>query len=139
MFWEVNCQFLSITSYMLKIYVIKHHPVQIRNDSNARAKLHQSNEPGLFDHLLVNDDLENLKVIHPDHLLPWLDFFHASLQLWYKSFLNNCYCNMQKLLSLDDDQEDSDDFRKFDEIFLLSLCIDASVWVFWWWTSLSFS
>jgi guanylate kinase len=37
---------------------------------NARAELDQSNSPGLFDHLLVNDDLEtcyeNLKVIHPD-------------------------------------------------------------------------
>jgi guanylate kinase len=33
---------------------------------NARAELDQSNSPGLFDHLLVNDDLEtcyeNLKV-----------------------------------------------------------------------------
>jgi guanylate kinase len=45
---------------------------------NARAELDQSNSPGLFDHLLVNDDLET------------------------------CYENL-KLLSLDDDQEDSDD------------------------------
>ena len=53
---------------------------------NARAELDQSNESGLFDHLLVNDDLEtcyeNLKVIHPDHWLPSLDFFfNASLEL----------------------------------------------------------
>lgn len=47
---------------------------------NAQAELDQSNEPGLFDHLLVNDDLET------------------------------CYENLKKLLSLDDDQEDSDDF-----------------------------
>jgi len=47
---------------------------------NARAELDQSNEQGLFDHLLVNDDLET------------------------------CYENLKKLLSLDDDQEDSDDF-----------------------------
>ncbi|RLN28652.1 guanylate kinase 1-like [Panicum miliaceum] len=46
---------------------------------NARAELDQSNSPGLFDHLLVNDDLET------------------------------CYENLKKLLSLDDDQEDSDD------------------------------
>lgn len=34
---------------------------------NARAELDQSNSPGLFDHLLVNDNLEacyeNLKVV----------------------------------------------------------------------------
>lgn len=47
---------------------------------NAQAELDQSNEPGLFDHLLVNDDLET------------------------------CYENLKKLLSLDDDEEDSDDF-----------------------------
>ncbi|AQK40397.1 Guanylate kinase 1 [Zea mays] len=47
---------------------------------NAQAELDQSNEPGLFHHLLVNDDLET------------------------------CYENLKKLLSLDDDQEDSDDF-----------------------------
>jgi guanylate kinase len=46
---------------------------------NARAELDQSNSPGLFDHLLVNDDLET------------------------------CYENLKQLLSLDDDQEDSDD------------------------------
>jgi len=45
---------------------------------NARAELDQSNSPGLFDHLLVNDDLET------------------------------CYEKLKKLLSLDDDQEDSD-------------------------------
>ncbi|XP_062203588.1 guanylate kinase 1 [Phragmites australis] len=47
---------------------------------NARAELDQSNSPGLFDHLLVNDDLET------------------------------CYENLKKLLSLDDDQVDADDF-----------------------------
>ncbi|KAL6622740.1 hypothetical protein ACP70R_032619 [Stipagrostis hirtigluma subsp. patula] len=47
---------------------------------NARAELDQSNSPGLFDHLLVNDDLET------------------------------CYENLKKLLSLDDEQVDSDDF-----------------------------
>jgi guanylate kinase len=46
---------------------------------NARAELDQSNTPGLFDHLLVNDDLET------------------------------CYENLKKLLLLDDDHEDSDD------------------------------
>uniref|UniRef100_A0A0E0BTD5 Guanylate kinase 1 n=1 Tax=Oryza glumipatula TaxID=40148 RepID=A0A0E0BTD5_9ORYZ len=46
---------------------------------NARAELDQSNSPGLFDHLLVNDDLEA------------------------------CYENLKKLLSLDDDHEDSND------------------------------
>ncbi|KAI4992153.1 hypothetical protein ZWY2020_046645 [Hordeum vulgare] len=45
---------------------------------NARAELDQSNSPGLFDHLLVNDDLEA------------------------------CYENLKKLLSLDDDHKDSD-------------------------------
>lgn len=45
---------------------------------NARAELDQSNSPGLFDHLLVNGDLET------------------------------CYENLKKLLFLDDDQEDSD-------------------------------
>ncbi|WVZ90392.1 hypothetical protein U9M48_036699 [Paspalum notatum var. saurae] len=45
---------------------------------NARAELDQSNAPGLFDHLLVNDDLET------------------------------CYENLKKLLSLDNDKEDSD-------------------------------
>ncbi|CAL4891963.1 unnamed protein product [Urochloa decumbens] len=47
---------------------------------NARAELDQSNSPGLFDHLLVNDDLEA------------------------------CYENLKKLLTLDDSQEDSIDF-----------------------------
>jgi guanylate kinase len=46
---------------------------------NARAELGQSNSPGLFDHLLVNDDLET------------------------------CYESLKKLLSLDDDHENSDD------------------------------
>ncbi|KAG8048815.1 hypothetical protein GUJ93_ZPchr0009g595 [Zizania palustris] len=46
---------------------------------NARAELDQSNSPGLFDHLLVNDDLEA------------------------------CYENLKKLLSLDDGHEDPDD------------------------------
>uniref|UniRef100_A0A0E0FCL6 Guanylate kinase 1 n=1 Tax=Oryza meridionalis TaxID=40149 RepID=A0A0E0FCL6_9ORYZ len=46
---------------------------------NARAELDQSNSPGLFDHLLVNDDLEA------------------------------CYENLKKLLSLYDDHEDSND------------------------------
>ncbi|KAK1627808.1 hypothetical protein QYE76_002123 [Lolium multiflorum] len=46
---------------------------------NARAELDQSNSPGLFDHLLVNDDLET------------------------------CYENLKKLLSLDDEHEDSED------------------------------
>jgi len=45
---------------------------------NAQAELDQSNSPGLFDHLLVNDDLETY------------------------------YENLKNLLSLDDDQEDSD-------------------------------
>lgn len=45
---------------------------------NARAELDQSNSPGLFDHLLVNDNLEA------------------------------CYENLKKLLSLDDDHKDSD-------------------------------
>jgi hypothetical protein len=38
---------------------------------NARAELDQSSSPDLFDHLLVNDELEtcyeNLKVIHSYH------------------------------------------------------------------------
>lgn len=46
---------------------------------NARAELDQSNSPGLFDHLLVNDELET------------------------------CYENLKKLLLLDDDHEDSYD------------------------------
>ncbi|KAM0829992.1 hypothetical protein ACQ4PT_066512 [Festuca glaucescens] len=46
---------------------------------NARAELDQSNSPGLFDHLLVNDDLET------------------------------CYENLKKLLSLDEEHEDSED------------------------------
>jgi hypothetical protein len=56
---------------------------------NARAELDQSNSPGLFDHLLVNDDLET------------------------------CYENLKQLLSLDDDQEDSDDLCKFHELCCL--------------------
>ncbi|KAL6842164.1 hypothetical protein ACP4OV_028143 [Aristida adscensionis] len=51
---------------------------------NARAELDQSNSPGLFDHLLVNDDLET------------------------------CYGNLKKLLSLDNEQGDSDDFLRID-------------------------
>uniref|UniRef100_A0ACD5WW76 Uncharacterized protein n=1 Tax=Avena sativa TaxID=4498 RepID=A0ACD5WW76_AVESA len=46
---------------------------------NARAELDQSNTPGLFDHFLVNDDLET------------------------------CYGNFKKLLPLDDGSADSDD------------------------------
>ncbi|KAL5223785.1 hypothetical protein ABZP36_010424 [Zizania latifolia] len=46
---------------------------------NARAELDQSNSPGLFDHLLINDDLEA------------------------------CYENLKKLLCLDDSHEDSND------------------------------
>ena len=96
--------------------------------SNARAELDQSNSPGLFDHLLVNDDLEtcyeNLKVIHQDHCyLALLLFYNSRLQLGSSSFLNNCYCNLQKLLSLDDDQEDSDALCKFHELCCLQFSL----------------
>jgi guanylate kinase len=57
---------------------------------NARAELDQSNSPGLFDHLLVNDDLEA------------------------------CYENLKKLLSLDDDHEDSNDSCKKHELLHFS-------------------
>ena len=95
---------------------------------NARAELDQSNSPGLFDHLLVNDDLEtcyeNLKVIHQDHCyLALLLFYNSRLQLGSSSFLNNCYCNLQKLLSLDDDHEDSDDLCKFHELCCLQFAL----------------
>jgi guanylate kinase len=60
---------------------------------NARAELDQSNSPGLFDHLLVNDDLET------------------------------CYENLKQLLSLDDDQEDSDDLFIKDGKQTASYCI----------------
>jgi len=46
---------------------------------NAKAELDQSNEPGLFDHLLVNDNLET------------------------------CYENLKKLLSLDEEDGDSNE------------------------------
>ena len=59
---------------------------------NARAELDQSNSPGLFDHLLVNDDLETcyekLKVIHQDHCYLALLFYNLRLQLGSSSFLN---------------------------------------------------
>ena len=95
---------------------------------NAQAELDQSNSPGLFDHLLVNDDLEtcyeNLKVIHQDHCyLALLLFYNSRLQLGSSSFLNNCYCNLQKLLSLDDDHEDSDDLCKFHELCCLQFAL----------------
>lgn len=52
---------------------------------NAQTELDQSNEPGLFDHLLVNDDLEtcyeNLKVIRQIIGYLALIFFNARLQL----------------------------------------------------------
>jgi len=90
---------------------------------NARAELDQSNSPGLFDHLLVNDDLETcyekLKVIHQDHCYLALLFYNLRLQLGSSTFLNNCYCNLQKLLSLDDDQEDSDYLCKFHKLCCL--------------------
>jgi guanylate kinase len=65
---------------------------------NAKAELDQSNEPGLFDHLLVNDNLEtcyeNLKVIHSYHWLisfPCLNYLKERLTHVPTPLHDNCY------------------------------------------------
>ncbi|XP_044387419.1 guanylate kinase 1 isoform X1 [Triticum aestivum] len=63
---------------------------------NARAELDQSNSPGLFDHLLVNDNLEA------------------------------CYENLKKMLSLDDDHKDSDGCCKLHETSYLQCFIASN-------------
>ena len=76
MWWVISFLIYSLLNWSYRgTETLKHIQKRLRN---ARAELHQSNEPDLFDHLSVNDDLEtcyeNLKVIHPEHWLPCMDF-----------------------------------------------------------------